>query len=62
MPNSLFEVTCPACGAEMEFVAVGEGRCHACGASYLVRLGYLIPIDRRPALHPAGTAPQDGPR
>jgi hypothetical protein len=62
MTKGLFEVICPACGAEIELVSVGEGWCRACRASYLVRLGHLIAIDRRGAVSPAGMASEQGIR
>ena len=44
MASSVFDVICPICGADMELSAPGEGRCRACGRSYLVRSGHVIPI------------------
>jgi hypothetical protein len=60
MSNSVFEVICPACGAEIQLRAAGEGWCRRCNAAYLVRLGHLIPIDRE--LHGAAHGAKEGTR
>ena len=54
MSNGLFTVFCPRCGTE---VAVGEGtahQCSTCGRRYLLRMGYLLPIERQGALGVSG--------
>jgi hypothetical protein len=62
MANSLFELICPACGAEMDAVAAGEASCSVCGTAYLVRLGHLLPIPRPRGLQPSAAASDEGAR
>ena len=44
MTPSMFDVFCPVCGGAITPPAPDEGQCPGCGARYLVRVGYLIPV------------------
>ena len=45
--HGIFVVVCPACGDEILAVDEEHGRCARCEQTYLMRVGYLIPIDLR---------------
>ena len=45
MGAGLFVVSCPHCDAELQIDGLATATCRECGRFYLVRFGYLVPVD-----------------
>jgi hypothetical protein len=60
MSAGLFALKCPHCNGELDIDLRGTGtcaRCARCTRAYLIRFGYLIPIDPQDALFEAAADP-----